>query len=145
MLPKKPRPKNGVRNKGPMSSGHSSNNGAFDPQDNRSDRPRHNNGPHRGNHQQLFDKYMNLARDSLTAGDRVSAEFHYQHADHYLRLMNERSQDRDLRPDRRPQPRPRFHQGQDQSASEQGDHASSEFQGKPEEAAPHSEDQRERA
>ncbi|MCX7338125.1 MAG: DUF4167 domain-containing protein [Alphaproteobacteria bacterium] len=44
-----------------------------------------------GNYQQLFDKYMNLARDCLSAGDRVEAEFHYQHADHYLRLINERA------------------------------------------------------
>ncbi|MBY0463257.1 MAG: DUF4167 domain-containing protein [Alphaproteobacteria bacterium] len=70
--------------------------GSFDSQENRQDRPRHN--AHRGNHQQMFDKYMNLARDSLTAGDRVAAEFNYQHADHFLRLMNERNQDREFKP-----------------------------------------------
>ncbi len=42
------------------------------------------------NYQQLFDKYMNLAKEALSGGDRVAAEFHYQYADHYLRLMNER-------------------------------------------------------
>lgn len=50
-------------------------------------RPRHNNSR---NYQQLFDKYTALARDSLTIGDRVTAEFHYQYADHYLRLINEK-------------------------------------------------------
>lgn len=99
MLQKKPKPKVNGRNKNSMPSNHTShkegNYGGFDSQENRQDRHRHNG--HRGNHQQLFDKYMNLARDSLTAGDRVAAEFNYQHADHYLRLMNERNQDRDFK------------------------------------------------
>lgn len=106
MLQKKAKPKINGRNKISASLGHSShkegNYGSFDAQESRQDKPRHNN--HRGNHQQMFDKYMNLARDSLTAGDRVAAEFNYQHADHYLRLMNERNQEREFRPiNNRPQ------------------------------------------
>ena len=100
MLQKKPRPKINGRNKSSMPLNHAphkeGNYGSFDSQENRQDRPRHN--AHRGNHQQMFDKYMNLARDSLTAGDRVAAEFYYQHADHFLRLMNERNQDREFKP-----------------------------------------------
>ena len=98
MLVKKPRPKNNGRK--PMSSSHSHNpnkeggfQGGYEGQENRQERPRHNgHSGNRGNYQQLFDKYTNMARESLTAGDRVAAEFHYQHADHYLRLQNERNQ-----------------------------------------------------
>ncbi len=102
MLAKKPRVKNNGRNKGPISSLHNPNKeggfqGGYEAQENRHDRPRQNN--HRGNYQQMFDKYTNLARESLAAGDRVAAEFHYQHADHYLRLQNERNhQDKEHRP-----------------------------------------------
>ena len=38
--------------------------------------------------QQSFDRYSTLARDALTMGDRVIAEGYYQHAEHYLRLIN---------------------------------------------------------
>ena len=43
---------------------------------------------------QFVDKFNNLARESLSSGDRVTAEGFYQHADHYQRLLNERLQDR---------------------------------------------------
>lgn len=45
--------------------------------------------PKGGNAQQIFDKYILLAKEALTAGDRVMAESYYQHAEHYLRLVNE--------------------------------------------------------
>lgn len=48
-----------------------------------------NNRPKIGNAQQIFDKYISLARDAMTSGDRVMAESFYQHAEHYLRLINE--------------------------------------------------------
>jgi hypothetical protein len=35
------------------------------------------------------EKYNNQARDALHQGDRVKAEYYYQHADHYQRLLNE--------------------------------------------------------
>ncbi|MBY0281070.1 MAG: DUF4167 domain-containing protein [Alphaproteobacteria bacterium] len=122
MLQKKPRPKVNGRNKSSMPLNHSqhkeANYGSFDSQENRQDRPRHNN--HRGNHQQMFDKYMNLARDSLTAGDRVAAEFNYQHADHFLRLMNERNQDREFKPNHnRPQHRHNNRFNTDQAQSQE--------------------------
>ena len=120
MLQKKPRPKINGRNKSSMPLSHAphkeGNYGSFDSQENRQDRPRHNTP--RGNHQQMFDKYMNLARDSLTAGDRVAAEFNYQHADHFLRLMNERNQDREFKPtNNRPQHRHNNRVNADQTQS----------------------------
>ncbi len=43
---------------------------------------------------QFVDKFNNFARESITSGDRVTAEGFYQHADHYQRMLNERQQDR---------------------------------------------------
>lgn len=47
------------------------------------------NRPKLANAQQVHDKYISLARESITLGDRVMAESYYQHAEHYLRLINE--------------------------------------------------------
>lgn len=47
------------------------------------------NGPDvklRGTAQTIAEKYMQLARDAASSGDRVMAESYYQHADHYYRL-----------------------------------------------------------
>ena len=47
------------------------------------------NGPDvklRGNAQQLHEKYMTLAHDAASAGERISAEAFTQFADHYFRL-----------------------------------------------------------
>jgi hypothetical protein len=49
------------------------------------------NGPDvriRGNAHQVYEKYLTLARDASTAGDRVLAESLYQHADHYFRIYS---------------------------------------------------------
>ena len=49
------------------------------------------NGPSiriRGNAHQVFEKYIQLARDANAAGDRITAENMYQHAEHYYRIMN---------------------------------------------------------
>ena len=49
------------------------------------------NGPDvkvRGNAQQVVEKYLTLARDASSAGDRINAESYYQFAEHYYRLMN---------------------------------------------------------
>ena len=40
----------------------------------------------RGNAQQLHEKYMGLAHDAASAGERISAEAYTQFADHYFRL-----------------------------------------------------------
>ncbi|MGE0260966.1 MAG: DUF4167 domain-containing protein [Alphaproteobacteria bacterium] len=49
------------------------------------------NGPSvriRGNAYQVHEKYLQLARDASSAGDRIMAENYYQHAEHYLRIIN---------------------------------------------------------
>jgi Domain of unknown function (DUF4167) len=38
---------------------------------------------------QSYERYLNQAKDALTSGDRVQAEYYYQHADHFLRILNE--------------------------------------------------------
>jgi hypothetical protein len=61
-------------------------------------KPQHNsnrafdsNGPEgvkvRGAAQHVYEKYQQFARDAHTAGDRVLAENHLQHAEHYFRVM----------------------------------------------------------
>lgn len=48
------------------------------------------NGPSvriRGTASQLQEKYLSMARDASSAGDRVMAENYFQHADHYYRIL----------------------------------------------------------
>jgi len=48
------------------------------------------NGPDvkiRGNANQIYDKYLQYARDAQTSGDRINAEAYFQHAEHYFRIM----------------------------------------------------------
>lgn len=42
----------------------------------------------RGNASQILEKYLGLARDAQASGDRVTAEYYLQHADHYYRIVN---------------------------------------------------------
>jgi hypothetical protein len=70
--PKRPRGRTGRKNPNPRSQSFES------------------NGPEvkvRGNAQQVVEKYLALARDSATAGNRVQSESYFQHAEHYYRLM----------------------------------------------------------
>ena len=49
------------------------------------------NGPGgkvRGTVQQVLDKYMGLARDAQSSGDRIGAESFFQFAEHYFRVLN---------------------------------------------------------
>lgn len=63
------------------------------------------NGPNvkiRGTPHQIFERYVALAREASTSGDRVASENLYQHAEHYFRIMNaanEGHQHRVTRPD----------------------------------------------
>jgi hypothetical protein len=41
----------------------------------------------RGSATQVYEKYLQLARDANSAGDRVMAENYLQHAEHYFRIM----------------------------------------------------------
>jgi hypothetical protein len=79
------------RNHNPNNMGHNNNNN-----NNRGPRPPHrmqtfdSNGPSvkiRGNAYQVFERYIALAREASSSGDRIAAENLYQHAEHYYRIM----------------------------------------------------------
>ena len=38
---------------------------------------------------QQYNKYLKLAKDTFSSGDRIQAEYYYQFTDHYYRLMVE--------------------------------------------------------
>ncbi len=46
-------------------------------------------GRSKGNVTQQYNKYLKLAKDTFSAGDRIQAEYYYQFTDHYYRLMLE--------------------------------------------------------
>jgi len=46
-------------------------------------------GRNKGNVTQQYNKYLKLAKDTFSAGDRIQAEYYYQFTDHYYRLMLE--------------------------------------------------------
>ncbi len=84
--------------------------------------PRHGNfdssGPEgriRGNAHQVYEKYIGLARDALSFGDRVAAETYFQHAEHYYRIVNART---DPKPNGEGQPERRSGNGQAEAAGE---------------------------
>jgi hypothetical protein len=86
------------------------------------------NGPDvriRGSAYQVFEKYLNLARDATAAGDRIMAESYYQHAEHYHRVINVMEYGEDGQ--RRPRQDGYNNQGQqqygDQGGEQQGEDA----------------------
>ena len=79
-------PQNAKRGRGRGRRGNSNNHHNHVPNRNTS---YESNGPDvklRGNAQQLHEKYMALAHDAASAGERISAEAYTQFADHYFRL-----------------------------------------------------------
>jgi hypothetical protein len=79
-------PQNAKRGRGRGRRGNTSGNHNHVPNRNTS---YESNGPDvklRGNAQQLHEKYMVLAHDAATSGERISAEAYTQFADHYFRL-----------------------------------------------------------
>ena len=46
-------------------------------------------GRNKGNVTQQYNKYLKLAKDTFSAGDRIQSEYYYQFTDHYFRLMQE--------------------------------------------------------
>ena len=48
--------------------------------------------PGRNNHNasKLIEKYSNLAREALSTGDKILSENYFQHADHFMRVLNEK-------------------------------------------------------
>ena len=66
--------------------GSSSSGGSFNP-----NRTFDSNGPDikiRGSASHVYEKYLQLARDANTQGDRVMAENYLQHAEHYYRILS---------------------------------------------------------
>ncbi|MEA1937498.1 MAG: DUF4167 domain-containing protein [Pseudomonadota bacterium] len=62
------------------------------------------NGPSgrvRGNAQQVYDKYIALARDAAVLDDNIKAENYLQHAEHYFRIMAAYKEQSDDRPEQR--------------------------------------------
>jgi hypothetical protein len=55
----------------------------------------------RGQARQVFERYVALAREAASAGDQIAAENLYQHAEHYLHIMNAEGQNPNIAP---PQP-----------------------------------------
>ncbi|OCW58317.1 DUF4167 domain-containing protein [Hoeflea olei] len=70
--------------------GNNSNNGGNRKGQNPLSRTYDSSGPDvkiRGTAQHVAEKYMNLARDAQSSGDRVMAENYLQHAEHYNRII----------------------------------------------------------
>jgi len=66
--------------------GGGSSGGSFNP-----NRTYDSNGPEikiRGSAAHVYEKYLQLARDANTQGDRVMAENYLQHAEHYFRILS---------------------------------------------------------
>mgnify|MGYP003395763173 FL=1 len=59
----------------------------------------------RGTANQIFDRYMAMARDALSAGDMVAAENYFQHAEHYYRIININGGGGNGQPQQPPRPR----------------------------------------
>lgn len=79
------------------------------------------NGPDvriRGNAWQVQEKYQALARDAMSSGDRVQAENYLQHAEHYLRIINQIQESENRQRGGQPG---NGHGHQSQSASHAGD------------------------
>src|SRR6202012_497644 len=65
--------------------GHNNGGGGFNP-----NRTFDSSGPEikiRGSASHVYEKYLQLARDANSGGDRVMAENYLQHAEHYYRIM----------------------------------------------------------
>src|SRR5579872_524610 len=79
------RPQHSNGGGGHNSGGNHSGGGGFNP-----NRTFDSSGPEikiRGSASHVYEKYLQLARDANSSGDRVMAENYLQHAEHYFRIM----------------------------------------------------------
>tara|TARA_B100000579_G_scaffold346721_1_gene299647 strand:- start:318 stop:695 length:378 start_codon:yes stop_codon:yes gene_type:complete len=55
--------------------------------------------PGRNNHNapKLIEKYNDLAREALSNGDKILSENYFQHADHFMRILNEQAKIKSLK------------------------------------------------
>jgi hypothetical protein len=79
------RPQHSNGGGGHNNGGNHSSGGGFNP-----NRTFDSSGPEikiRGSATHVYEKYLQLARDANSSGDRVMAENYLQHAEHYFRIM----------------------------------------------------------
>jgi hypothetical protein len=92
--------------------GHHPNQGGHHP-----NRTLESNGPDtkvRGPAAHIYERYLQLARDAASSGDRVLSENYLQHADHYFRLV------RSMQPATPVQPQPTFSESAEFEGDEEG-------------------------
>ena len=51
---------------------------------------RKNYGRNNHNASKLIEKYSNLAREALSSGDKILSENYFQHAEHFIRVLEEK-------------------------------------------------------
>ena len=51
---------------------------------------RKNSGRNNHNASRLVEKYSNLAREALSNGDKILSENYFQHAEHFIRVLEEK-------------------------------------------------------
>jgi hypothetical protein len=79
------RPQHGGGGNSGGGGGNNNSGGGFNP-----NRTYDSNGPEvkiRGSASHVYEKYLQLARDANSSGDRVMAENYLQHAEHYYRIV----------------------------------------------------------
>jgi len=75
--------------------------------------------------QQMHEKYLSMARDAVSAGNRIDAETYYQHADHFYRMARGSFEESQARAQRAPVTEsataapPLTGEGEDRSETEQ--------------------------
>jgi len=84
---------------------------------NRSDSYKQRGGNNR-NYQALIDKYNLMAKEALNQDDMVTAESYLQHADHYLRLLNQKNENQENNHPARRHNNQRSQQKEDQIADQ---------------------------
>ena len=54
-----------------------------------------NNFRHTQSAERLFEKYNTLAKEAMSSGDKTLGENYLQHADHFMRIIEEKNKNRD--------------------------------------------------
>ena len=44
--------------------------------------------------EKLFEKYTNLAKEAMSSGDKTLSENYFQHADHFMRVVDDKNKNR---------------------------------------------------
>ena len=54
-----------------------------------------NNFRHTQSAERLFEKYNTLAKEAMSSGDKTLSENYLQHADHFMRIIEDKNKNRD--------------------------------------------------